>query len=39
MEACAHNPSTWEVDAGALGIQEYPQLHNRLEASLGYVKL
>lgn len=33
------NPSTWEVDAGGLGSQSYPQLHNTFEASLSYVEL
>lgn len=37
-EVHIHNASTQEVDTGRLGIQGYPWLCNKLEASLGYMK-
>lgn len=30
---------TWKVKAGGLEIQGYSQLHNELEANLGYSRL
>lgn len=34
MHAC--HPSTWEVPAGRSGVRGQPQLHSKLEGSLGY---
>lgn len=30
--------SSWEVEAGGAEVQGHPQLHNKVEASLGYLK-
>lgn len=32
------NASTWKVEAGKANVQGCPQLHNELEASLGYMR-
>lgn len=37
MMACACDPSTWRAEAGGSGFQGQLQLHNQLEASLGYI--
>lgn len=37
--AHTYNPSIWMVAAGGSGVQDHPQLHGKLEASLGYLKL
>ena len=31
------DPSSWEVEAGELGVQDHPQLQSKFEACLGYV--
>ena len=33
---CTYNPSTWELEAGGSGIQGYPWLHIKFQASQGY---
>lgn len=32
----ARNSNTWEVKAGGLEVQSQPQLHSKVNASLGY---
>lgn len=39
MVAHSCNPSTGEVESEEPGIQVYPQLHWKLEASLSYITL
>lgn len=34
----AYNPSTWEAEAGALGVPGQSLLHSKFEDSLGYMK-
>lgn len=31
------DPCTWEVEAGQLGVQGYPQLYSEFDTSLGYM--
>ena len=33
------DPSSWEVEAGELGVQDHPQLQSKFEVSLGYMGL
>lgn len=33
-----YNPSSWEVEAGGVGIQGHPGLYIEFETSLGYVR-
>lgn len=35
----SHESGTQEMEMGGSGVQGYPWLHNRLKASLGYMKL
>ena len=41
MGVVAHvfNPRIWEVEAEGSGIQTHSWLHNKLETSLGYMRL
>lgn len=38
MVAYAYSLIIWVVEAGGLGVQVYPGLHSKLEASLGCMK-
>lgn len=33
------NHSTWEVEAGGSGVQSHPQVHQKFQAILGYMRL
>lgn len=35
--ACACNPSTWEDEAGELGVQVQPELHSEFQSNLSNV--
>lgn len=37
MGVLACNPMTLEVESGGSGVQGHPQLHEEIEASLGYM--
>lgn len=34
-----YNPSTWEMAAGELEIQDHPPLYSEFQAKLGYIRL
>lgn len=35
----SHDSGTQEMEMGGSGVQGYPWLHNKLKASLGYIKI
>jgi hypothetical protein len=39
QEARSCNPSTWQVEAGGLGVQGHSWLHTKLETNLDYMRL
>lgn len=41
MKSIVHskNSSTYEVEAGGLGVQRWPQLHSKFKASLRFIDL
>lgn len=38
MVVYTYSPNIWEVEAGKLAVQVYPQLHTEFEASPVYIR-